>query len=78
MIRKPDLAKARADVAAFAKLAGRSLAKFQGEALRLEARTTYVLGPRQSGKSRGAGRARDGHGCAASCRARRGSPTPRA
>ena len=53
-MRKPDLAKAKADVAAFAKLAGRPLAKFQAEALALDARTSYILGPRQSGKSRGA------------------------
>jgi hypothetical protein len=51
-MRKPDLARARRDLAYFSKLVGWPLAKWQAEALALKARVTYVLGPRQSGKSR--------------------------
>ena len=53
-LRRSDLAKARDDFATFAKLVGWPLAKFQAASLLLEARTTYVLGPRQAGKSRSA------------------------
>lgn len=55
MALRRDLAKARDDLGAFAKLAGTPLAKFQLAALGLQSRTSYILGPRQSGKSRSVG-----------------------
>jgi hypothetical protein len=51
-MHRRDLDKARSDLAAFAKLVGWPLTKWQAAAFALLARTTYVLGPRQSGKSR--------------------------
>jgi hypothetical protein len=53
-MRRRDVDRSRDDLAAFAKLVGWPLAKWQAASLRLEARTTYVVGPRQSGKSRSA------------------------
>lgn len=53
-MRLGRLRRARSEVAVFAEEAGRPLAAFQAGALALEARTTCVVGPRQSGKSRGA------------------------
>jgi hypothetical protein len=52
MLRKPDLDRARRDLAYFAKLVGTPLAKWQAESLGLESRVTYIIGARQSGKSR--------------------------
>jgi hypothetical protein len=53
-MRRRDVDKSRDDLAAFAKLARHSLTKWQAASLRLEARTSYIVGPRQSGKSRSA------------------------
>jgi hypothetical protein len=47
-----DLRGVRADVRAFSVAVGCELADWQANALRLEARTSVVIGPRQSGKSR--------------------------
>lgn len=47
-----DLDAARRSLPAFAELIGRPMADFQAEALRLETRTTVIVAPRQSGKSR--------------------------
>jgi len=47
-----DLQHARADLRAFSTLIGHELAPWQAESLRLERRTTVVVAPRQSGKSR--------------------------
>lgn len=54
MARAAKLTRARDDLATFAALAGRPLAKWQARALALDARVSYVLGPRQVGKSRSA------------------------
>jgi len=53
-MRRRDVDRSRDDLAAFAKLVGWPLAKWQAASLRLEARTSYIVGPRQSGKSRSA------------------------
>jgi hypothetical protein len=48
----PDLRALRLSVSAFAEEVGRPLEAFQSRALeRLEARTTCIVAPRQSGKS---------------------------
>ncbi len=51
-MRRPDLDRARRDLAYFAKLVGAPLAKWQAAALGLDSRVTYIIGARQSGKSR--------------------------
>jgi hypothetical protein len=48
-MRRRDVDKSRDDLAAFAKLVGWPLAK--AASLGLEARTSYIVGSRQSGKS---------------------------
>jgi Helicase len=48
----PDLALARRSLAAFAQMIGWPMALFQVEALTLRQRTTAIVAPRQSGKSR--------------------------
>jgi hypothetical protein len=48
----PDLAELRRDLRAFAEAVGCPLADWQAEALTLETRTTAIVAPRQSGKSR--------------------------
>jgi Helicase len=48
----PDLALARRSLAAFAEMIGWPMAPFQVEALTLRQRTTAIVAPRQSGKSR--------------------------
>ena len=53
-MQRRDVDKSRDDLAEFAKLVGWRLAKWQAASLRLEARTSYIVGPRQSGKSRSA------------------------
>ena len=50
-----DFDAARRDLGAFAELAGQPLAGFQARALGLEQRTTAIVAPRQSGKSRSLG-----------------------
>jgi hypothetical protein len=50
-----DVARARDDLSAFADLAGRPLAPWQADSLRLESRVTAIVAPRQSGKSRSLG-----------------------
>ena len=47
-----DLAAARDDVQVFSRLVGQPLTDWQAEPLRLERRTTVIVAPRQSGKSR--------------------------
>ncbi|MDP9416807.1 MAG: terminase family protein [Actinomycetota bacterium] len=47
-----DLAVLRGDLSAFADAVGLPLERWQADALRLEARTTVIVAPRQSGKSR--------------------------
>ena len=47
-----DLERARADLAVFADIVGRPLTPWQADALSLESRTTTIVAPRQSGKSR--------------------------
>ena len=47
-MRRRDVDKSRDDLAAFSKLVGWPLARWQAASLRLEARTTYVVGPRES------------------------------
>lgn len=47
-----DLQLARADLATFADIVGRPLTPWQARSLTLEARTTVIVAPRQSGKSR--------------------------
>lgn len=47
-----DLQCARTDLAVFAKVIGQPLTRWQARALRLEHRTTVIVAPRQSGKSR--------------------------
>lgn len=47
-----DLARAREDLGTFAALGGRPLRPWQAGALTLERRTTVVVAPRQTGKSR--------------------------
>ena len=49
---REQLKVARGDLGAFASLVGRPLAPWQVESLRLERRTTVVVAPRQTGKSR--------------------------
>jgi hypothetical protein len=51
----PDLDALRDDVAAFAAVVGHPLSGPQARALGLEARTTVILAPRQTGKSRSLG-----------------------
>ncbi|MDP2711621.1 MAG: AAA family ATPase [Solirubrobacteraceae bacterium] len=46
------LARARQDLGAFAELVGRPLATWQAASLTLERRTTVIVAPRQTGKSR--------------------------
>lgn len=48
----PDLELLRRDVRAFADVAGRPLTEWQARAVALDTRTTVVVAPRQSGKSR--------------------------
>jgi hypothetical protein len=48
----PDLRVLRSSVSAFAEEVGRRLTSWQAEALALEVRTTVIVAPRQSGKSR--------------------------
>lgn len=47
-----DALRARESLAAFASMAGRPMTAWQAEALRLDVRTSVVVAPRQSGKSR--------------------------
>src|SRR5207237_1540442 len=47
-----DLGRLRDDLSAFAAAVGQSLTRWQSEALTLERRTSVVVAPRQSGKSR--------------------------
>jgi len=47
-----DLQQAREDLRAFSTLIGHELAPWQAESLRLERRTSVIVAPRQSGKSR--------------------------
>jgi hypothetical protein len=47
-----DLARLRFDLAAFAEAVGQPLARWQADALALDHRTTVLVAPRQSGKSR--------------------------
>src|ERR1035438_5861349 len=47
-----DLRRARTDLATFANAVGRPLAPWQVAALALEQRTTVIVAPRQTGKSR--------------------------
>jgi hypothetical protein len=51
-MRKPDLAKARRDLRYFSRLVAWSLTDWQADSLALDPKVTYVVGPRQSGKSR--------------------------
>jgi hypothetical protein len=48
----PDLRRARTDLHTFSMAVGQPLAAWQADALRLESRTTVLVAPRQSGKSR--------------------------
>jgi hypothetical protein len=48
----PDLALAFRSLSAFAEMVGYPMRPFQADALRLETRTTAIVAPRQSGKSR--------------------------
>jgi hypothetical protein len=50
-----DLQRPRADLGVFAEVAGRPMPSWQLEALRLRARITAIVAPRQSGKSRSVG-----------------------
>lgn len=52
MADRATLARAREDLGEFASLVGRPLTGWQTDALRLERRTTVVVAPRQTGKSR--------------------------
>ncbi len=47
-----DLRQLRADLAAFAAAIGRALTDWEVAALRLDRRTTTIVAPRQTGKSR--------------------------
>lgn len=52
MVDRATIDRARDDLATFARLIGCPLADWQAASLQLQARTTYIVGPRQSGKSR--------------------------
>lgn len=48
----PDLAEARRDLGAFAQMVGKPMRGWQARSLQLVRRTTVIVAPRQSGKSR--------------------------
>lgn len=51
----PDLRRLRSDPQAFADAVGCPLSDWRADALRLDRRTTAIVAPRQSGKSRALG-----------------------